>query len=285
METSKTSQRLTSRFVAGLTLDDGLRVCASLQAQGILSSLDHLGENVHQLAEADAARDAYLAALERIACAGLQTTVSMKLTALGLDLSEEAARRNTAALVFKAKNIGSRIEMDMESTAYTDPTLTILREMHAHGGPVRAVIQAYLYRSAEDIDRLCSDGIPVRLCKGAYKESQDLAYPKKHDVDVNYVKLMKKLLDDGAYPAIASHDEAILDEAIRYVRERNYSVERFEFQMLYGIRRSLQARIVKEGFRLRVYVPYGVAWYPYFMRRLAERPANALFLLRNLFRG
>lgn len=285
METSKTSQKLTSRFVAGLTLEDGLRVCASLKAEGILSSLDHLGENVHELSEADAAREAYLAALGRIAETGLPATVSMKLTALGLDLSEDAARQNTAALVARAQDIGSRIEMDMESTAYTGRTLKILREMHGQGGPVRAVIQAYLYRSADDIDQLCRDGIPVRLCKGAYKEPPELAYPKKHDVDRNYVKLMKKLLDDGTYPAIASHDEAILDEAVRYVRERNYSVDRFEFQMLYGIRRALQARIVKEGFRLRVYVPYGAAWYPYFMRRLAERPANALFLVRNLFRG
>ena len=285
METSKTSRKLTSRFVAGLTLEDGLRVCASLKAEGILSSLDHLGENVHELAEAGAAREAYLGALDQIAARGLQTTVSMKLTALGLDLSEDAARRNSAALVARAKQIGSRIEMDMESTEYTDRTLKILREMHAQGGPVRAVIQAYLYRSADDIDQLCRDGIPVRLCKGAYKEPSDLAYPKKLDVDLNYVKLMKKLLDEGTCPAIASHDEAILDEAIRYVRERNYTPDRFEFQMLYGIRRALQARIVKQGFRLRVYVPYGGAWYPYFMRRLAERPANALFLVRNLFRG
>ena len=285
METSRTAQKLTSRFVAGLTLEDALRVCASLKSQGILSSLDHLGENVHELSEADAAREAYLAALGRIAETGLPTTVSMKLTALGLDLSEDAARQNTAALVDRAKEIGSRIEMDMESTEYTDRTLKILREMHRQGGPVRAVIQAYLYRSAGDIDQLCRDGIPVRLCKGAYKEPPELAYPKKHDVDLNYVKLMKKLLDDGTYPAIASHDEAILEEAIRYVRERNYAADRFEFQMLYGIRRTLQARIVKEGFRLRVYVPYGAAWYPYFMRRLAERPANALFLVRNLFRG
>ena len=285
METSRTAQKLTSRFVAGLTLEDALRVCASLKAEGILSSLDHLGENVHELPEADAARESYLTALGRIAETGLPTTVSMKLTALGLDLSETTARQNTAALVDRAKEIGSRIEMDMESTEYTDRTLKILREMHGQGGPVRAVIQAYLYRSAGDIDQLCRDGIPVRLCKGAYKEPPELAYPKKHDVDLNYVKLMKKLLDDGTYPAIASHDEAILDEAIRYVRERNYAVDRFEFQMLYGIRRALQARIVKEGFRLRVYVPYGAAWYPYFMRRLAERPANALFLIRNLFRG
>jgi proline dehydrogenase len=256
-----------------------------LKNEGILSSLDHLGENVRKLAEAEAARDAYLAALDRIADAGLDTTVSIKLTALGLDLSEDAARRNAAALVARAKEIGSRIEMDMESSEYADRTLAILREMHAQGGPVRAVIQAYLYRSEEDINQLCREGISVRLVKGAYKEPPELAYPAKRDVDANYIKLMKKLLDDGTYPAIATHDEAILDEAMRYVRERNYSPDRLEFQMLYGIRRALQRRIVKLGFRLRVYVPYGSAWYPYFMRRLAERPANVLFLARNLFRG
>jgi proline dehydrogenase len=285
METAKLSQKLTSRFVAGLTLEDGLRVCAALRAEGITSSLDHLGENVHHLSEGYAAREAYLAALDRIARDRLDTTVSIKLTALGLDLSEDAARRNTDALVAKAKEIGSRIEMDMEASEYTDRTLAVVRQMHSQGGPVRAVIQAYLYRSAADIDQLCQDGIPVRLCKGAYKEPPEVAYPSKREVDANYVKLMKKLLDDGAYPAIASHDEAILNEAIRYVRERRYSADRFEFQMLYGIRRALQRRIVKQGFRLRVYVPYGEAWYPYFMRRLAERPANVLFLVRNLFRG
>ncbi len=285
METSRTSQSLTSRFVAGLTLEDGLRVCAALQAEGIASSLDRLGENVHGLEEATAARDAYVCALNRIAEAGLDTTVSMKLTALGLDLSEDAARQNTAALAAKATSTGSRIEMDMEATRYTDRTLSIVRDMHQEIGPVRAVIQAYLYRSEADIDRLCDEGIPVRLCKGAYQEPPDVAFPRKADVDANYLKLMKKLLDNGAYPAIASHDEAILNEAIRYVRERKYSADRFEFQMLYGIRRALQKRIVSEGFRLRVYVPYGSAWYPYFMRRLAERPANVLFLLRNLFGG
>jgi len=284
METSNISRKLTSRFVAGLTLDDGMRVCEALTADGILSSLDHLGENVHDLSEADAAREAYLAALDRIAASGLPTTISMKLTALGLDLSEEAARRNTAVLVARAREIGSRIEMDMESSEYTDRTLAILREMHARG-PVRAVIQAYLYRSAEDIDQLCKEKVPVRLCKGAYKEPPDRAYPGKQEVDANYRRLMKKLLDDGTYPAIASHDEAILNEAMCYAREQNYQPDRFEFQMLYGIRRALQNRIVKEGFRLRVYVPYGAAWYPYFMRRLAERPANLIFLARNLFRG
>jgi proline dehydrogenase len=285
METSPTSQSLTSRFVAGLTLEDGLRVCKKLKDEGIKSSLDHLGENVRDLEEALANRNAYLAALNRIAEAGLETTLSVKLTALGLDLSEEATIQNTSVLVAKARQTGTRIEMDMEGSEYTDRTLEIVREMHQRYGSVRAVIQAYLYRSEGDIDSLCQMGIPVRLCKGAYKEPPEIAYPAKADVDANYRKLMKKLLDDGTYPAIASHDESILNDAIQYVKQRNYSPDRFEFQMLYGIRRTLQKRLVKEGFRLRVYVPYGAAWYPYFMRRLAERPANVFFLIRNLFRG
>jgi proline dehydrogenase len=285
METSPTSQSLTSRFVAGLTLEDGLRVCKKLKDEGIVSSLDHLGENVRDLEEALANRNAYLAALNRISESGFETTVSVKLTALGLDLSQEATIQHTSVLVARAKEMGARIELDMEASEYTDRTLEIVREMHQRYGSVRAVIQAYLYRSEADIDLLSRLGIPVRLCKGAYKEPPEIAYPAKADVDANYRKLMNKLLDEGTYPAIASHDESILNDAIGYVKQRNYSPDRFEFQMLYGIQRTLQRRLVKDGFRLRVYVPYGAAWYPYFMRRLAERPANLFFLVRNLFRG
>jgi proline dehydrogenase len=250
-----------------------------------VSSLDHLGENVRDLEEALANRNAYLAALNRISESGFETTVSVKLTALGLDLSQEATIQHASVLVARAKQIGTRIELDMEASEYTDRTLEIVREMHQRYGSVRAVIQAYLYRSEADIDLLCRLGIPVRLCKGAYKEPPEIAYPAKADVDANYRKLMNKLLDEGTHPAIASHDESILNDAIGYVKQRNYSPDRFEFQMLYGIQRILQRRLVKDGFRLRVYVPYGAAWYPYFMRRLAERPANLFFLVRNLFRG
>jgi proline dehydrogenase len=285
METSSTAHTLTKRFVAGLTLDDALRVAEQLRKDSISSSLDHLGENVKTLDEAAAASNAYLSALDQIAARGLDATVSMKVTALGLDLSEEACMANTEALVRRAVELGTRIEMDMESSEYTDRNLRILTAMHdKYGRGVRAVIQAYLYRSADDIDMLCSNRIPVRLVKGAYSEPAELAYPDKHDVDENYVRLMKVLFDHGTYPAIATHDEAIVNEAIRYVRERGIAADQFEFQMLYGIRRALQQRIVDEGFRLRLYVPYGSAWYPYFMRRLAERPANVLFLAKNLIR-
>ncbi len=180
----------------------------------------------------------------------------------------------------------SRVEVDMESSEYTDRTLRIVHEVQdRYQGCVRAVIQAYLYRSEEDIARLSAAGIPVRLCKGAYREGPEVAFPKKSDVDANYVKLMKQLLDRGTYPAIASHDENIVREALRYSAEQKISADRFEFQMLYGIRRDLQREIVQKGYRLRLYVPYGDAWYPYFMRRLAERPANVLFLAKNLLRN
>jgi proline dehydrogenase len=281
METSPAAQKLTRRFIAGLTLDDELAVCAHLESNKTLSTLDHLGENVTSLAEAQASRDAYLAALNQIEQRKLPSTVSLKLTQFGLDLSEEACLENVLALSKRAMEIGTRIEIDMESTAYTDRTLAVVEKV----GTARAVIQAYLYRSAADIDRLNTLKIPVRLCKGAYNEPASVAFPKKRDVDQNYLKLMKVLLDKGTYPAIASHDEIILGEAFRYVRERKIATENFEFQMLYGIRTDLQQRIIDLGYRLRVYVPYGDAWYPYFMRRLAERPANVLFLAKNVFKA
>jgi proline dehydrogenase len=281
METSPVAQKLTRRFVAGETLEDELAVCARLANQKTFSTLDHLGENVTSLAEAEASRDAYLTALDEIAKRQLPSTVSIKLTQFGLDLSPDACFENVQALSARATAIGSRVEVDMESTEYTDRTLEIVEKL----GTPRAVIQAYLYRSAADIERLNALKIPIRLCKGAYDEPFSVAFPAKRDVDQNYLKLMKILLDKGTYPAIASHDETILGEAFRYARERKIAPENFEFQMLYGIRNDLQQRIIDLGYRLRVYVPYGVAWYPYFMRRLAERPANALFLARNLFKG
>jgi proline dehydrogenase len=280
METSPVAQKLTRRFVAGETLEDELAVCARLASQKTLSTFDHLGENVTSLAEAGASRDAYLSALDEIAKRNLPSTVSIKLTQFGLDLSPEACFENVQAVSARASAIGSRVEIDMESTAYTDRTLAVVEKI----GNARAVIQAYLYRSATDIERLNALKIPVRLCKGAYNEPSSAAFPAKRDVDRSYLKLMKLLLDKGTYPAIASHDEMILGEAFRYARERKIPPDNFEFQMLYGIRNDLQHRIIDLGYRLRVYVPYGIAWYPYFMRRLAERPANALFLARNLFR-
>jgi len=285
METSPAADRLTSRFVAGSSIERKVAVCQKLNADGYLATLDHLGESVTSLEEAEQSREAYLTALDRIAKLNLEATVSVKLTQLGLDFSEQACLANVECLVARAKSIGQMVEIDMESSAYVDRTLTLLSDLHARYGSVRAVIQAYLYRSESDIQNLCRLSIPIRLCKGAYRESSDVAFPRKKDVDANYVRLMLELFDRGAFPAIASHDEHILNRALAYIQERNIAADRFEFQMLYGIGRELQRRLVGAGYRLRLYVPYGNAWYPYFMRRLAERPANVIFLARNLLKS
>jgi proline dehydrogenase len=286
MENSSLSRRLTSRFIAGRTLEDGIRVLQDLGRQRVLGTLDFLGENVRSLEEASRSCDSYFAAQCAIDKAGLPATVSIKLTQFGLDFSQGACLNNVTELVRRARAKNSRVEIDMESSDYTDRTLDIVVHLQQQfPGSVRAVIQAYLYRSQQDIRMLSERHIPVRLCKGAYREPSAVAFPRKADVDANYVKLMKLLLEQGAYPAIASHDENIVREALRHIREQKIAPDRFEFQMLYGIRRDLQRRIVNQGYSLRLYVPYGDAWYPYFMRRLAERPANVFFLARNLLRN
>ena len=285
METSPSANRITSRFIAGLDLEDAIRVTQSLRHQDTLTTLDYLGENVTTLHEAAAARDEYLRALDQIAERQPASTISVKVTALGLDISEQACFDNLAILVDRAHASGSRVEMDMEASPYVDRTLRLVHAMHErHPGSVRAVIQAYLYRSADDIDALNRSGIPVRLCKGAYQEPPEIAWPLKADVDRNFVRLMEKLLDNGTYAAIATHDDKILDYADVCIRQRRLTADQLEFQMLYGVRRDLQRAILQLGYRLRLYVPYGTAWYPYFMRRLAERPANVGFILRNMVR-
>jgi proline dehydrogenase len=284
METSSLSRPLTSRFIAGLTLDEAIVVCHRLNRECLLVTLDHLGESVTSLEEARASRDAYLAALRRLNAENLPASVSLKLTQFGLDLSEEACRENVEAVVRCAKEEGRSVEIDMEASSYVDITLRIVRDLHARYGSVRAVIQSYLRRSEADVERLCEERIPVRLCKGAYKEPPEIAFEHKKEVDANYIHLSKILLERGEYPALATHDPKMIGAALDFMRQRRLPREAFEFQMLYGIRRDLQRRLTAEGFRLRLYVPYGVAWYPYFMRRLAERPANLLFLLRNLMR-
>lgn len=284
VETSGTARKLTRRFVAGETLEEALEACQRLQRDGFSSSLDHLGENVRSLEEAASGRDAYLDALDRLRERGLSSTISLKLTQMGLDFSEEACIENLRALVLRASAAGTHIEVDMESTAYTDRTLDVVEKIASECGCVRAVIQSYLFRSAADIQRLNGLRIPVRLVKGAYLEPESAAFANKIEVDRNYLTLMKTLLDHGVNPALATHDERILGDALRYARERGMRKDQFEFQMLFGIRRDLQRRLADQGYRVRVYIPYGTAWYPYLMRRLAERPANMLFLLRNLFR-
>jgi proline dehydrogenase len=284
VETSRLAQRLSSRFVAGERLEDALRVGQRINSEGITLTLDHLGESVTSLAEASQARDVYLRALEEIHSSGVKGNVSLKLTQFGLDLSPDACRANVARLVERAAALGTFVRIDMESSEYTDRTLDLVEELHAQFPCVGTVIQSYLYRSQKDIKRLCSRRIRVRLCKGAYLEPAGVAFPTKADVDRNYIELMKLLLDEGEYPAIATHDERMITATKAYAAQAGIARDRFEFQMLYGIRRDLQRRLVAEGYRLRLYVPFGKAWYPYLMRRLAERPANVFFLARHFFR-
>jgi proline dehydrogenase len=283
-ETSPLAQRLSSRFVAGETLEDALRVGRRINSEGISLTLDHLGESVTSLEEAAAARDVYLQTLDAVHENTICGNVSVKLTQFGLDLSTEQCRANVAQLVERARAFSSFVRIDMESSAYTDRTLALVEELHAHFGCVGTVIQAYLYRSRADIERLNARRIRVRLCKGAYLEPHNIAFAHKAEVDRNFVALMQLLLDCGEYPAIATHDEQMIGETKAYAAKRGIPPGRFEFQMLYGIRRDLQRQLVAEGHRLRLYVPFGKAWYPYFMRRLAERPANVFFIARHLMR-
>jgi proline dehydrogenase len=282
METSPIAERMTRRFVAGKSLDLELGVCRRLNREGILVTVDHLGEKVTSGDEAGASLDAYLEALRRIAAERLDASVSIKLTQFGLDLSEDLCGRNVDRLVAAAREVGGFVEIDIESHEYVDRTLAIGARMHERLGGVRNAIQAYLYRSEEDVRALCRKGVPVRLCKGAYREPASAAFPRKSQVNENYRRLTEVLLEQGAYPALATHDPKMIDHAVRFAARKGIPKAGFEFQMLYGIRRDLQARLAGEGYRVRLYVPYGDAWYPYFMRRLAERPANLLFLAKNL---
>lgn len=284
METSPFAARLTSRFVAGRRLEDVITVALRLQQEGILSTLDHLGENVTSAGEAAAARASIEDALDAIARSSLRSTVSIKLTQFGLDISDSLCRANVESVLLKARSIHSRVEIDMESSQYVDPTLRIVEDLHSSHDGLRAVLQAYLYRTQDDLRRLNSLRIPVRLCKGAYKEPPSIAWPRKRDVDLSYARLARLMLDEGEDPAFATHDPRLIDVVLEHAARSGRNPSSFEFQMLYGVRRDLQRMLVSGGYRLRLYVPYGDAWYPYFMRRLAERPANLLFVLRNLAR-
>ncbi len=285
METSTHARKLTARFIPGETLDDVLRVCHRLHAERTLATFDHLGENVTTGQEADASRQHCLAALDAIAASVLPATISIKLTQLGLDLGGDLCLRNVELLVRKAQSIGSRVEVDMESHPYVDRTLALVERLHNQYGCVRSVLQAYLYRTEADARRLSKAGVPIRLCKGAYNEPASVAHPAKSTVDEQFLSLTRLLLDDGAYPAIATHDPRMIDGALTHILKSGRQPHEFEFQMLYGVRRDLQKMLVDQGYRVRLYLPYGTAWYPYFMRRLAERPANALFIARNLLRA
>jgi proline dehydrogenase len=276
------SRRVARRFVAGESLDDAVEAAREVNRRLQLASLDLLGENVSDEAGARRAAEGYLAVFDRIAQERLDANVSLKLTQLGLDLSEELCVELLEKIVAHATSQGNFVRIDMEGSAYTQRTVEITKRVRARYAGVGTVVQAYLYRTEEDVQNLLATGCRLRLCKGAYKEPPEVAFPKKSDVDANYVKLMKMLLPSGIYHGIATHDPAMIEATKNFAREQNIKRDQFEFQMLYGIRADLQEKLVRDGFRVRVYIPYGEDWFPYFMRRLAERPANVAFFLRNL---
>jgi proline dehydrogenase len=286
-ERSAIGQKMSRRFVAGMTVADALAATEATNALGMSVSVDNLGENVTNLEEAKHSAALYHEMLDEIAARKLNANASMKLTHMGLDVDDALARRIAAELVAHAARLDSFIRIDMEGSPYTQKTLDVVRHLHSlpgHAGHVGAVIQAYLHRSQSDVESLCAEHIRIRLCKGAYKEPADIAYQAKSDVDANFVKLMKIMLESGTYHGIATHDPKMIDATIAFARAENIAADSFEFQMLYGVRRDLQEQLVKDGWRMRVYIPFGTEWYPYLMRRLAERPANAIFILKNLFR-
>lgn len=278
---------MSSRFVAGMGIEDVLRAAQSLQGQGIASTLDSLGENVTTPEQARHSADIYHRLLDAIATRKLMANVSVKLTQMGMDLEPSLAAEIVSGLVDHAVAVSSFVRVDMEGSPYTQATIDLVRALHAkpaNRGHVGIVIQAYLYRSAEDIATLTSDGIRIRLCKGAYKEPASIAFPEKPGVDGNFVRLTQTLLTSGIYHGIATHDEVMVNATKQFVAERHIDKRSFEFQMLYGIRRDLQKALIAQGYNVRVYVPFGSEWYPYFMRRLAERPANVLFLAKNMLK-
>jgi proline dehydrogenase len=274
-----------------MTVEDAVAVCERVNAEGIAVTLDSLGESVTVEAEARAAAEVYHRLLEAIAGKGLKANVSLKLSQMGIDIAEGLAEEIVGGIVERAAGLGGFVCIDMEGSAYTEATIAMTERLHERWpGSVGMVLQAYLYRTAEDAERLLGQGIRIRLCKGAYQEGPAVAFAAKADVDANYVGLMQRMVTFekggvGVFCGIATHDERIVDAMRAFVRERGVAKSAFEFQMLYGVRRDLQRRLAWEGYGVRVYVPFGAAWYPYFMRRLAERPANVLFLARNYFRN
>ncbi|MEK7309986.1 MAG: proline dehydrogenase family protein [Planctomycetota bacterium] len=289
LSTSGPCKIISRRFVSGETLDESINAARDLNKHGILVTLDHLGESVCDEKSALEAADEYLQILERLkAAADNNITVSLKLTQMGLDISDDFCLDNMRRIMHKVKDYQKKLTIDMEDTPYTDRTLdiytTLLKEGFTGTG---IVIQSYLRRSEADIRNLLPLGPHIRLCKGAYKEPSKVAFPDKKDVDSNYTNLLaimfsKDALAKGTYPEVATHDEKIINWTIDHVRQNNIPADKFEFQMLYGIRRDLQEKLVAQGYRMRVYLPYGTHWYPYFMRRLAERPANVWFMVKNM---
>jgi proline dehydrogenase len=288
VERSTLGLRLARRFVAGTTLEQAIAATQALNEAGIAATIDQLGENVTSSAEAQASAESYHILLEAIQTSGLNANVSVKLTHLGLDVDGSLCTELACSLVEHAARNRNFVRIDMEGSAYTQRTLDLVRTLHrcsAGGDAVGAVVQSYLRRSQADISLLCAEGIRVRLVKGAYKEPPQIAFPRKPDVDSNFMAIAETLLNSGLYHAIATHDERIIRKVAGYAGRQKIPREAFEFQMLYGVRRQLQQQLVREGWRVRVYIPFGTQWYPYLMRRLAERPANLWFLIKHLFRA
>ena len=281
---NRLAKKFANRFVAGETLDTAITAVRALNAQRIPASLDLLGESVHNDAEARAASAEYLEMLDRIHAEKLDANVSVKLTQMGLDISERLCVEIMRGILTRAKQYGTFVRLDMEASDYTERTLKLFEEKLYPGFEenVGIVLQSYLFRTENDVKRAIALGARVRICKGAYQEPATVAYPLKADVDANYVRCMQTLMKDGNYPGLATHDEKIIAEAKRYAKEQGIDTSRYEFQMLYGVRRDLQEDLVAEGYRMRVYVPFGTQWYPYLMRRLAERPANVMFITGNV---
>jgi proline dehydrogenase len=280
------ARKFASRFVAGETVESAIEAVRSVNPKGITASLDLLGESVTQESEAASARNTYLGMLDRIAETRVNSNVSLKLTQMGFDISEDLCLANMRTILDKAKALNTFVRLDMEGSAYTQKTLDFFsqRLFGSYAAVTGVVIQSCLRRSPEDIDRLIEMKARVRLCKGAYLEPPGVAFPDKRDVDRSYVELMKRLMANGNYPGIATHDEHIITVAKDYAKREGIDPSRFEFQMLYGVRRDLQERLRREGWNMRVYIPFGTQWYPYLMRRLAERPANIAFIMGSVVR-
>jgi proline dehydrogenase len=285
VDRNRLARQFAARFVAGETPDRAVAASLALAKRGITTSLDVLGESVTQAAAADVAARDYLALLERMAAAGVEVNVSVKPTQMGLDLDPALCERNLRRILERARQLQGFVRLDMESSAYTQRTLDLFERLHSDfGAGVGVVIQAALRRSTDDVERLIAASARVRLCKGAYLEPESVAFPHKSDVDAHYERLLERLLQAGNYPGMATHDERLIRRAQEFAGARGVAPERFEFQMLYGVRRDLQEQLRAAGWRVRVYVPFGTQWYPYLMRRLAERPANVAFILGNLIR-
>lgn len=286
-EHSPMGLRFSHRFVAGMDVNDAIHAAQVVNEWGAGVSIDNLGENVTNADEAKHSAELYHRMLDEIHSRKLNANISLKLTHMGLDVSQDLAFSLVTQLVDHAVRINNFVRVDMEGSPYTQRTLDFVRGLHrlpGHAGRVGAVIQSYLYRSEKDVDDLLAERIRIRLCKGAYKEPPEIAFAKKADADANYVKLARTMMKSGVFHGIATHDEKIIAELKQFARDENIPSSAYEFQMLYGVRRDLQQQLVREGYGLRVYIPFGSEWYPYFMRRLAERPANVLFIAKNMFR-